>query len=179
MNMTARVSEEEQHLLVEMENSVKSLHTSCVKRREIMCKLQITDDSDVNTIEGRKGIYSLQSKALHEDQVNLCVACNLFKDFIVLPSEIVNYMEQHIDVKHNYIIEIESDDDDAEIDDESELLGWSFLRNLKLYNVNCNYQNKVKVVYVNAFICRFCLLEIVDLDIPGERNCDVTYWNMR
>lgn len=123
MNMTARVSEEEQHLLVEMENSVKSLHTSCVKRREIMCKLQITDDSDVNTIEGRKGIYSLQSKALHEDQVNLCVACNLFKDFIVLPSEIVNYMEQHIDVKHNYIIEIESDDDDAEIDDESELLG--------------------------------------------------------
>ena len=99
---------------------VNALHSSCIKREENIDRFHVSDDLDNDDNDVKKGIYSIQSHELHEDRINLRVACNLFKDFIALPDEIMNYMEKHFHL-NNYIIEVDSDDD-GETDEENYIL---------------------------------------------------------
>ena len=112
VNLRKRLSEEEQLLVNEMDNCVKAFYSSCMEREEKINSLRSTHDLGDNDIS--RGLCSLEKSDLHEDRINLHVACHLFRVFTTIPEEIVSYVEQHFQRTFE-ILEIDSEDD---VDDE-------------------------------------------------------------
>ncbi len=61
-----------------------------------------------------KGMYSIEMKKLIEDCMTLNTACNLFKDYVVVPETVLNYPDQKLETA--LIMEVDSEDD-SDIED--------------------------------------------------------------
>lgn len=118
VNLMKRLSEEEQHLVNEMDNCIHAFFGACLEREEKINCLRMSDDFGDDDI--KKGLYSFQKNELHDDRINLRVACNLFREFISIPDDAVIYVEQlfQLDDDVEEIVDSEDDvEDDAEGDD--------------------------------------------------------------
>lgn len=116
VNLKQRLSEEECYLRREMETCVKTFYDTCVAIQDKCSTFERVDDvrddeDDSNVV---KGLYSLKKKELHQEYINLFVACNLFKCYIKIPAEVAEYLQQRAQLPG----EIMENDIVDEIDDE-------------------------------------------------------------
>ena len=114
MNLMQRLTEEEEHLRNEMEYCLQTFYSSCRDREEKINGMSDgLSDSDVV-----RGACFLERNDLHDDGINLHVACDLFKECIAVDNDFAHYAEQHC---RTSIDVLDVDIDDHADDDENDV----------------------------------------------------------
>ena len=116
MNLIQRLTEEDEHLRNEMENCLQTFYSSCRDREEKINGMSDgLSDSDVV-----RGACSLERNYLHEDRINMRVACDLFGESIAIDDDFAHYVEQHCRTSIDVLdVDIDDDTDDDDEDDVS------------------------------------------------------------
>ena len=64
-----------------------------------------------------RGACSLKRNDLHEDRINLRVACNLFRECIAIEDDFAHYADQHCQMSIDVLDIDNADDTDGDEDD--------------------------------------------------------------
>ena len=119
MNLIERLTEEEDHLTNEMENCLQTFYGSC---RDLEETINCMSDSVISDSAVVRGACSLKRNDLHED-INLRVACNLFRECIAIEDDFAHYAEQHCQTSID-VLDIDNaddtDDDEDDVDNQSD-----------------------------------------------------------
>ncbi len=119
VNLINRLLEEQRYLHREMETCVKTFYHACLHIENVPITFEAMEDNDEDC-DVLKGLCCIKKNELHYERINLSVACNLFKQYIEIPDEVVEYLQQHSEqsgeIRENDIV----DESDDEIYDEEE-----------------------------------------------------------
>ena len=97
-----------------MENCLQSFYCSCKD-----CEEKINGISDGNS-DLIRGACSLERNHLHEDRINLCVAFNLFREYIAIDNDVSSYVEEQCQILADFYDtdnEVHTEDDVEDYDD--------------------------------------------------------------
>jgi hypothetical protein len=121
INLINRLLEEQRYLNREMETCVNTFYHACLDIENVSITFEAMEGSP-EECDVFKGLYCLKKNELHYERINLSVACNIFKHYIKIPDEVVEYLQQHSElseeIRDNHI-EDESDDEPSD-DEQSE-----------------------------------------------------------
>ncbi|CAB4033443.1 Hypothetical predicted protein [Paramuricea clavata] len=113
VNLINRLLEEGSYLRHEMESCIKTFYDACLEiENKSSGFVGMGDDTEESN--ELKGLNSLKKNELHEEQINLFVSSNLFKQFIKIPDEVVEYLQQHSELSE------ENENGDEVYDEEEE-----------------------------------------------------------
>ena len=119
VNLINRLLEEKSYLRHEMESCIKTFYDACVEiENKSSGFVGMGDDAEESN--ELKGLNSLKKNELHEEHINLFVSSNLFKQFIKIPDEVVEYLQQHSELSGEITENDIVDENDDEVYDEEE-----------------------------------------------------------